>query len=505
MTGSVREPLLEVRSVSKRYGSAVALHPLDFTVTVGAIHGVLGKNGAGKSTLVGIVAGSIQPSTGEVLFEGRNITGLSLAQRRRLGIRLLGQHAETVPSLSVAENLLLPDYPRRHGLVDWGELRRRARGLLDKYGLALNVDEKAGALPLPDQRKLSIVKTLVDNGRLAMLDEPTTALSRSERRSLFDWMRDLNTAGQTFVYISHFNNEIREICDEYTVVRDGHLVASGGTVRNIPSTELSRLVTGTSVEEFHRHSGEHGEPLLDVREVRVEGTDELNLTVSRGEIVGLVGLPASGAQELARGLAGLSPVLSGRVSMDGQPVRLRNVRDAARHGIVYLTNDRLGEGLVGTLSVQESLHLGHWPTTSAGLLDSGSMRRTFDRYSSRLSFRVSGPNQNVSELSGGNQQKILIGRLLALQPKILILDEPTHGVDVGAKEEVHRLIDELTTQGIGVLVLAYDTDEMVRLVDRAVAFQDGRIVGQLRGTDLTIDRVLGALEHLAPVKAGSDT
>jgi len=497
-------PLLEVRGVSKRYGSTVALQPLDFTISPGAIHGVLGKNGAGKSTLVGIVAGSVEPTSGSVVFGGRDVTGLSLAQRRRLGIRLLGQHAEVVPSLSVAENLLLPEYPRQRGLVDWGTLRARARELLAGYGLTMDVKAQAGALALPDQRKLSIVKTLVDNGKLAMLDEPTTSLSRSERRSLFDWMRDLNAAGQTFVYISHFNNEIREVCNEYTVVRDSRLVATGTGVRDIPPAELSRLVTGTNVEEFHRDSGAHDEPLLEVRGARAKGTGPLDLTVGRGEIVGLVGLPASGAQELARGLAGLEPLNGGTVTVNGKPARLRSVADAARYGIAYLTHDRIGEGLVPAFSVQESLHVGDWPTGAGGLVNYGSMRRTFDKYASRLSFRVSGPQQSVSELSGGNQQKILLGRLLALDPQVLILDEPTLGIDIGTKEEVHRLVDELTAQGLGVLVLAYDTDEMVRLVDRAVAFQDGRIVAELSGADLTIDRVLGAMANVAPVQAGSN-
>ena len=211
------EPILRIRDVSKNYGSSVALAPLSFDITPGAIHGFLGKNGAGKSTLVGIIAGSIGPTTGQILFRGKDITGLNLAQRRELGIHLLGQHPELVPSLTVAENLLLPDYPRRRGLVDWADMHQAARQVLKRYGLDIDVGVLAGRLGLPDQRKLSIVRTLREGGELAMLDEPTTALSRSERRSLFDWMRDLNADGQTFIFISHFNNEIQENCTEYTV------------------------------------------------------------------------------------------------------------------------------------------------------------------------------------------------------------------------------------------------------------------------------------------------
>jgi len=497
------EPILRIRDVSKNYGSSVALAPLSFDITPGAIHGFLGKNGAGKSTLVGIIAGSIGPTTGQILFRGKDITGLNLAQRRELGIHLLGQHPELVPSLTVAENLLLPDYPRRRGLVDWADMHQAARQVLKRYGLDIDVGVLAGRLGLPDQRKLSIVRTLREGGELAMLDEPTTALSRSERRSLFDWMRDLNADGQTFIFISHFNNEIQENCTEYTVFRDGHLVAKGGAAREVTSADLSKLVTGTNVEEFHRGTIERGKPLFEVNDLDLGTGHKVNVAVTQGEIVGLVGLPGSGAREFARALAGLTPDANVTVTLGLKTIRVRNVRDAARNGIVYLTSDRAGEGLVTQFSVQESMHLGHWPT-KWGLLNVKSMRETYISYRDRLSLRVSGSHQKVAELSGGNQQKVLLGRLLSLKPKILILDEPTLGIDVGTKEEVHRLINELTEQGMGALILAYDTDEMIRLVDRALAFQDGRVVRELSGADLTIEGALSALEHVPSASVESE-
>lgn len=502
MTRIEPEALLEVRGLSKAYGRSMALEPTNLTVRSGSVHGFLGKNGAGKSTLVGLIAGSIQPTSGSVHFRGRDITALTLAQRRSLGIHLLGQHAEVVPTLSVAENLVMPDYPRRLGLIDRREMRGRARRLLDRYNLDFDVELPAGLLPVPDQRRLSIVRTLVDEGALAMLDEPTTALSQSERRSLFDWVRELNAQGQTFIFISHFNNEVQEICDQCSVLRDGRLVSDGSDPRRLSSAEISELVTGTSVDEFHRESGQHSDALVKLSGLTVEGATGVDLSLGRGEIVGFVGLPGSGAREVARALAGLRPIVSGSVTVDGEPVRIRSVRDAVRSGIAYLTDDRIGEGLVAPLTVKESLRLGNWPLTR-GFVDDRKVMATYRQYHQRLSFRVSGPEQPVEELSGGNQQKILLGRLLALQPKVVLLDEPTVGVDVGTKEEVHRLIDELTEQGLCVVLLAYDTDEMVRMVDRVVAFTDGRVARELTGADITVDNILGSLTHTTPATTGS--
>jgi ABC-type sugar transport system ATPase subunit len=501
VSASSRSLLLEAEQISKRYGAVQALKPVDFSVTDGAVHGILGKNGAGKSTLVGIVAGAVAPSTGRLAFGGADVTHLSLAERRARGIRLLSQHSEIVASLTVMENLLMPDYPRRGGLIDWGAARREAEEELARYGLDLPLDRPAGLLATPDQRKLNIVKTLSGDARLAILDEPTTALTRSERESLFGWIRELNEAGQTFMFISHFNNEIRAICDEYTVLRDGEVVSRGTSARQVSASRLSQLVTGADVHEFQRGTHHGDAPLLELDEFVAEGAEPLSLTVARGEIVGFVGLPASGANEVARALAGLHPIHGGTVRLDGKPLRIRSVRQATDEGIAYLTNDRITEGLVPELTVRESLRLGRWPTSRGGLIDQGSMQRTFLRVREQLSMRVSGPAQKVSELSGGNQQKVLLGRLLAAEPKLLILDEPTLGIDVGVKEEVHRIIDELTDAGIGVIVLAYDTDELVRLVDRAVVFRDGRAIGTLAGEELTIDAVLGYLDHAGRVTA----
>lgn len=500
----VAAPLLETRGLTKVYGRFTALEPTDVTIHEGSIHGFLGKNGAGKSTLVQLLAGSVPPTAGQVLFRGQDITALPLARRRELGIHLLSQHAQVVADLSVAENLVLPGYPRRGPFLDRRAMRRQAQELLDRYALGFPVDALAGSLSAPDQRRLSIVRTLMDQGALAMLDEPTTALSQGERESLFEWIRGLNAEGQTFVFISHFNSEIQAICTNVTVLRDGRVVADGQDPRAMSSAEISELVVGDKVQEFVRTRRVASRERVVVDGLVSDGVGPVSFTVGEGEILGLVGLPESGAQETARALAGLRPTQFGTVTVEGRVLRPGHARDAIAGGVAYLTNDRVGEGVVGALSIREMLRLGNWPTRGP-LIDDAAVSRTYDHYHSRLEFRVASSRQPIEELSGGNQQKILLGRLLALEPRLLVLDEPTLGVDVATKEEVHRLVDELTDNGMSVILLAYDTDEMVRMVDRVITFSDGTPSGELIGDDITADGIVARLNHaptaLAPASA----
>lgn len=486
-----KQYVLETQSLEKRYGPNYALHPLDVRIEAGTIHGFLGKNGAGKSTLVGMIAGMIGASGGKILHRGEDITDRSYAERRALGVHLLGQHAELVGQLSVAENMMMPDLTGGP-FVSWSRLRAEAQEVLDRYRLPFDADATVSTLSIHDQRRLSIARILKEGGSLVMLDEPTASLSRTERKELFDWIRALNAEGQTFVFISHYNSEIQEICDVCTVFRDGRLVADNLNPRSITSSEMSELVTGESVEEFHRVVVEHNEPHLEVAEFSAPGVGPVDLTIRRGEIVGFVGLPSSGARELARAIGGLSPAESGRLALNGESVNTGSVKKAHAAGIAYLTNDRIHEGLVPSFSIKESLHLGNWPT-KGGLISFAAMDNYFSQVNSRLKIRSTGSEQPVGELSGGNQQKVLIGALLGFEPEIIILDEPTIGVDVGTKEEINVLMDEMTSQGISVILLSYDADEMCRVADRVVAFQDGKIAQILIGENITSDEIIDSL------------
>ncbi|WP_198142004.1 sugar ABC transporter ATP-binding protein [Leucobacter komagatae] len=491
MTGAA--PLLEVRGVSKQYGGNYALEPIDLTIRAGSVHGFLGKNGAGKSTLVSIIAGQTKQTSGQIFFEGVDISSKTYAERKEMGIHLLPQHAEVLPELSVAENLLLPDFKGAgRGLIRFSKVNEYATSVLERYRLPFAAEAMAGTLTLHDQRRLSIARTLKDGGKLVMLDEPTASLGKQERRELFDWIRELNAAGQSFVFISHYNSEIREICDECAVLRDGVLVADALDPRVTSSEEISRLVTGVAHEEFVRDRQTDLQPLLEVHEARAPGFRGVSLSIGAGEILGLVGLPGSGAKEFARALGGLNPLEAGTVRLRGETVDLHRVASARKAGVCYMTDDRIHEGLVADLSVMENLHLGNWPTKS-GLVDAAQMGTFYERIHDRVVIRAWDPSQPVGELSGGNQQKVLLGSVLGFDPQVVVFDEPTIGVDVGAKEEIHSLMDELTRQGAAVVVLTYDADEMCRIVDRAVAFSDGAVVTELAGDELTPDRVLSSI------------
>ncbi|MFD1211396.1 sugar ABC transporter ATP-binding protein [Arthrobacter sp. GCM10027362] len=495
-------PLLEVQGLSKHFGGVPALLKVDLTVSRGAVHGVLGKNGAGKSTLMAAIAGSLTPDEGRVLFEGRDITHLPIDARQSLGIHLMEQHSEVFTTLTVAENLVLPNHPRRGLLVDWDGAYRHAREVLDRFGLDVDPGQLAGSLSLPEQRKLNLVKTLSDHGKLAILDEPTTSMSREERSELFSWIRDLTQAGLTFIYITHFNRDLIELCDEYTVLRDGRVTGAGGSIASLSEREIAKLVTGADVVEFERDRRAAPDVLLEVDGVRTAGSQPITFGVGKGEVLGLVGLPGSGARETARALAGLETIESGRVVIGGREVAIGHSADALKAGIAYLPSDRNYEGVVPEFSVQENLHVGNWPAGRPwGFLDFRRMLRNFQDAKSAFNIRTSGPGQLIKNLSGGNQQKVLLGRLIETKPTVLILDEPTAGIDVEAKEEVHRIVDQLSEQGVGVILVAYDPAELVRLVDRALIFRDGELVRELSGDSLTGENVLASISHAHSKKA----
>ena len=494
--------ILSVRGVAKSFGGTQALRSVDLDVAAGSIHGLVGKNGAGKSTLVKIIAGHLEPDTGTINFQGEDVARESLGARRERGIRLATQHAEIFPDLSVTENVLAGDLPTKRGMVDWTAAHQAATEELREFDLELDPTQDARILTLLERRKVHIAQTLFGGGVLAILDEPTEGLSHNERQQLFEFVRKLAAEGKTFMFISHYDNEIRELCSEATVLRDGEVVHHVQDMENVTSADMSLWITGSelSVGTRERASGsqegsEPGASALELDELGGTGFGPVDLVVRDGEIVGLVGLLGSGARELARALAGHNKIESGSAKVAEQEVRLRSPQEALAHGVGYLTNDRIEEGIIGPLSVRENIVLGQWPTRG-GLIDSKAESRIYKDFHDRLSLVASGPGQEIAQLSGGNQQKIMIARLLASDPKLLILDEPSFGVDVGVREDVHNMISDLAEQsGMAVVLLSSDPEELVRLADRVLIFQDGTIARQLVGGDISIETILAAQEN----------
>jgi simple sugar transport system ATP-binding protein len=486
-------PLLRVTAVSRHYGGVAALRPSDLTIHQGRVHGILGKNGAGKSTLLGIVAGSVRPDEGEVWFRGEDVTSIDQVGRQRRGIALLEQHPDLIDGLTVAENLITPRLPTRYGIVSWRAARQWARQILDGYGLHIDVETPCRELGAQHRRQLAIVRAMSSGGDLILLDEPTASLTGPERSVFFDWLDKLRGHGKTFVLISHFTNEIRQACTDYTILRDGCVVDQGVDPGSLSMAELADRVVGGAVDDFRRSERRQGEIMLKLTRFSVDGLEPFDLEVRRGEVIGLAGVPGSGISRFARGLAGLGSHWTGEAHLNGRPVRPGDVSAVASQGIAYLTGDRQAEGLIRGFGAAETMVVGHWPSRPPGLVNRQAIRERFRAMAWRLSIRASSAGQLVTELSGGNQQKVLLARTLGREPLLLILDEPTHGIDVGSKVEVHRIIDEIARSGSVVMVVAYDTEELLALADRVLVFSDGRLAEVLTGDALHPDAVVNAL------------
>ena len=486
-------PLLETRHVVKRFGGVTALKDVSLRVDAGTVHGLLGENGAGKSTLVKIVAGVHRPTEGDVLLDGKPLGAIDVKAMEGQGVFLVTQEPAIVNPLSVAENLMLGRWPRCGPLVDVRGMQRLAAEYLE--GSGLDPRERAGRLSAVDRRKLNILRALHSGGRLIILDEPTTALTMSDRRQLFDFMRKLRSDGVTFMFISHYNEEILEICDSVSVLRDGELVTSNRPIVDITSGDLSEMVLGRGLLLFARGRSEAFErekkPAWRFSNVRGSSFSVDRLEMLSGQIVGFAGLPGSGAQEVARALYGLIPA-SGTIEREGEIRPLpADTTDALASNIAFLSEDRLKDGVVAIHSIAKNITLSSLGRVSTRSVISPARERTMvDALFRRLSIKARDSDQLVGQLSGGNQQKVLLARLLGTEPRLLILNEPTRGIDVGVKEEVHRIVDALTRDGVSVIIVTSDLDEMLRAVDRVVLFVDGAIVGDHPAHALSKDDVL---------------
>ncbi len=484
--------LLRTERLGKRYGSLVALDDVSVSVRRGAIHGLLGENGAGKSTLVGLISGMRTPSSGHILLDGMRVDGRDVRAMEQAGVFLVTQEPMIVEQVSVAENLMLGRWPRRGGFVDWRGMREQSRRMLD--GTGIDPDAPAGRLSAVDRRKLNILRALHSGGRLIILDEPTTALTVEDRQQLFGFMRELRAGGITFIFISHYNEEILDICDSVTVLRDGRLAGASDDVGTLSSDALSEMVLGRGLALFHRQrrvwaEGDDGGFTVTGARARSVAVDRFR--IARGEVVGFAGLPGSGAKEFAQSLFGINPASAGRIRSGGAERDLpASPADAYASGIAYLSDDRRRDGLVALMSIGDNLSLSSLPAVSRRFfLRRGAEVDLVRRMFRSMGVKARGPEISIDTLSGGNQQKVCLGRVLATEPRLLILDEPTRGIDVGVKEDVHGIIDRLTRDGLSVIVVTTDLDEMARIADRVCIFSRGGIATTLTGDAITKDRL----------------
>lgn len=492
-------PLLQMTGITRRFPGVCALDGVDFDLRGGEVHALIGENGAGKSTLMKILNGALRADGGEVRVDGRLVRITSPATAARLGIGMVYQEACLAPHLSVGENILLGREPVRAGLVDFVALHRFAQEALDRLECHLSSRTRVSDLGIAGQQMVEIARALSQDVRFLIMDEPTAALSVSESRLLFDRIRALRRQGVGIAFISHRLEEVMELSDRVTVLRDGHLVASMQTAET-SAAELVRLMVGRELQEIRpaRKAVRGGELL------RVEGLSrppsvlEASFTLHRGEVLGLGGLMGAGRTELARALFGADRIAAGRLFVEGRPVSISSPQQAIAAGMAFLTEDRKHDGLALGLPVRANITLaGLARVMSGGLIHRGRERQTAAELARRVDVRAGSLEQPVRSLSGGNQQKVVLAKWLLTQARIFLFDEPTQGIDVGARAEVYGLIRELARQGAGILLISSYLPELLALSDRILVMSRGRLVGELTREEATQERVmeLAALGH----------
>lgn len=489
-------PAVAVSGVSKTYPGVRALSNVDFDILPGEVHVLLGENGAGKSTLVKILSGAVQPDAGVISFDGTVLRLPTPHAARAAGISTVHQELSLVPDLSVAQNIFLGREPALGGsvLLRRASMDREARRLLRDMGLEVDPAVPVRRLSLAVRQVVEIVRAMSVRARVLILDEPTSSLSEQECEELFGRVRQVTADGVGVLYISHRLQELRRVADRVTVMRDGHVVAPG-LPATTPLSELIRLMVGRSLaDEFPSRTAERGRPVLQVRNLSVPGrVDDVSFDVHAGEVLGIFGLVGAGRTELLRGIYGLEGITGGRIERDGRPVGIHNPREAIAARIALVPEDRHGQGLVLPMSVGDNICLSALAgCTRRGLLSRMLTRQLAQRFMARLRIKAPGSRTGVLGLSGGNQQKVVIARALAAGPDVLLLDEPTRGVDVGAKAEIYELIGELTAEGKGVVVVSSEMLEVLGLADRILVMRKGGVSAELTRAEATQERLLEA-------------
>ncbi|HEX4251810.1 MAG TPA: sugar ABC transporter ATP-binding protein [Pseudonocardia sp.] len=492
--------------MSKRFPGVHALREVDFELRAGEVHALVGENGAGKSTLIKVATGVYRPDSGELRYLGQPASFARPLDAQLAGISTIYQEVNLIPLMSVARNLFLNREPRRFGLVDGARMRREATEILRDYGVGVNVTRPLRSLGLGAQQMVAIARAVQIDARVVVMDEPTSSLEQREVETLFEVVDRLRSAGIGIVYVSHRLDELYRICDRVTVLRDGRVVQVSA-MADVDRLELVSLMLGRNAADVRRH----GTTAFGTQHAAREGADatpvlraqglsarhrihDVSLQVHRGEVVGLGGLLGAGRSETAKAVVGALHTESGTVEVAGTPVRRNSTPAAIRAGAVMLPEDRKSEGIIPNLSVRENIVLAALPRISrAGLVDRAKQDEIVRYFIDRLRIRASSPEQKVSELSGGNQQKVMLARWLCLNPKVLLLDEPTRGIDVGAKAEVQGVIDELAADGLAVVLISSDLEELIEGSDRVVVLKDGVQVGELTGADVTEPALLAAL------------
>jgi rhamnose transport system ATP-binding protein len=495
-------PRAELSGVSKRFAATQALDDVSFELRPGEIHALVGENGAGKSTLVKILAGVYQPDSGTIRLDGEPVQIHGPAHARALGIAVVHQEPRLFPDLTVAENVFIGHAPAgRLGTIDWRRTRQDARALFNELDVQFDVGALVRGLSMADQQLIEIAKSLSVDARILILDEPTASLSAHEVERLFTIVRRLRDRGVAILFVSHRLDEVFEVSERATVFRDGRHVMTMATAE-LTTADLVRHMVGRTVSLFPKVETPLGEVLLEVRDLSRTGVfRDISFSVRAGEIVGFAGLVGAGRTEVARVLFGIDQPDRGQIFLAGKEVAFGSPSSAMHAGIAYLPEDRHQEGLVLDFSIAQNVTLPILPRLFPQLLLKPSVERRVARTNThQFNVRMTGVDQLVGALSGGNQQKVVLAKWLGSKPRVLILDEPTRGIDIGAKVEVHRIISELAASGLGIILISSDLPEVLAMSDRIVVLHEGRLTAEIPHSRATAERVMFA----ATGSAGAD-
>ena len=494
--GNQDAPLLALRGITKQFGGITALNAVSFNLRAGEIHALLGENGAGKSTLIKVLGGIHRADEGEILFEGAPVDIGNVAAADRLAIRIIHQELSLAPNMSVAENIFLGREPHTLGFVNHRKMLAEARDLVTRLGMheIRAVETPVSNLSVAHRQLVEIARALAVEARILVLDEPTSALTESETNALFNTLKRLRDRGVGIIYISHRLEEIMRLADRITVLRDGHAIGTRNT-GDVDQRELVRWMVGRDVVDyFHRPPHTPGPIALEVNHLQNGRVHDVSFTLRQGEVLGIAGLVGSGRTELARALFGIDPITGGSIALGGNPVAIRRPQNALEAGMVLIPEDRQGQGLVMIQTVAFNLAL-PWTRewNPLGRPNLSRKRAIIHRAIQGFGIRLADPEQPITGLSGGNQQKVLVSRWMEHRPKVLILDEPTRGVDVGAREEMFRLLSGLVREGMAILLISSDLNEVLNMSHRVAVYRDGRILTTLASADTGMEAIMTLL------------
>ena len=490
------EVLLDVTGLKKSFAGVAALRDGRFRLEAGSVHALCGGNGAGKSTFLSIVMGIQQRDAGTIRLKGSEVSFDNPREALDAGIAIVEQELSPIPAMTVAENIYLGREPRGlFGMIDFRAMNRSAQSLLDDLGFDIRATAMMMDLPVAKVQLVEIAKALSYDADVIIMDEPTSALGEEQADHLFEALARLKGRGKGIVYVSHRLSEIFEIADSYTVFRDGSFVG-GGCLADVSKGDLVQMIVGRPLsEEFVKQSRPSAEPLLEVQAIDGDyGVRDVSFTLHRGEVLALYGLMGSGRSEVFERLFGLSLHRGGKVRLDGNTLDLRNPTAAIKSGFAFVTEDRKGSGLVMTDDVRGNICLAHLPKLGwAGVQSTRREARAAADMITAFGIKTASDRLNIGGLSGGNQQKVVLSKWFLTKPKVLLLDEPTRGVDVGAKREIYRIISEFASGGGGVILVSSETDEVLGMADRAIVMRDGTVVGEIGRAEMTAE----ALVHMA--------